>query len=170
MRRIINPAMRTENAETFPFLQRAFLQIGQAKVATSAEEARGMSILGPQDRVVMQRERLLSEAKKEVMHMAASGYRPPAPELIYAPGRDMLGAMQLGAWQFREGNYITEYDAHIASKLAHVMAGGCLSRPQWVSEQYILDLEREAFLSLCGEEKTQERIWSFLQNGRPVRN
>lgn len=170
MRRVINPAMRTENAEAFPFIQRAFLQIGQAKVATSAEEARGMAILSPQDRVVLNREQLLTEAKREVMHMAAAGYKPPASELIYAPGRDMLGAMKIGAWQFEQGGYITGYDAHIATKLANVIAGGCLSRAQWVSEQYILDLEREAFLSLCGEEKTQERIWSFLQNGRPVRN
>ncbi|HEY5901273.1 MAG TPA: 3-hydroxyacyl-CoA dehydrogenase/enoyl-CoA hydratase family protein [Anaerolineales bacterium] len=170
MRRIINPAMKTENAEAFPFIQRAFLQIGQAKVATSAEEARAMSILNPQDRIVMNRDQLLTEAKREVVHMVESGYHPPAPELIYAPGRDMYGAMKIGAWQFKEGGYITEYDAHIATKLAYVMSGGGLSRAQWVSEQYILDLEREAFLSLCGEEKTQERIWTFLQTGRPARN
>lgn len=170
MRRIINPAMRIENAEPFPFIQKAFLQIGQAKVATSAEEARGMGILNPQDRVVINRDHLLTEAKKEVIHLAASGYKPPAPELIYAPGRDMYGAMKVGAWSFKEGNYITEYDAHIATKLAYVMAGGELSRPTWVSEQYILDLEREAFLSLCGEEKTQARMWSLLQSGKPLRN
>ncbi len=170
MRRIINPAARVESAETFPFIQKAFLQIGQAKVAVSAEEARGMGILGPQDRVVVNRDHLLTEAKKEALHMAASGYRPPAPELIYAPGRDMYGAMKIGAWAFKEGNYITEYDSHIASKLAYVMAGGDLSKPTWVSEQYILDLEREAFLSLCGEEKTQARMWSILQTGKPLRN
>jgi 3-hydroxyacyl-CoA dehydrogenase len=170
MRRIINPAMRTDNAEAFPFIQRAFLQIGQAKVATSAYEARDMGILGPCDRIVTNRDHLLTEARKEVLHMTASGYRPPAPELIYAPGRDMYGAMKIGAWSFKEGNYITEYDAHIATKLAHVMAGGCLTKPQWVSEQYILDLEREAFLSLCGEEKTQARMWSLLQTGKPLRN
>lgn len=170
MRRIINPAMRIENAEPFPFIQKAFLQIGQAKVATSAEEARGMGILNPQDRVVTNRDHLLTEAKKEVIHLAASGYKPPAPELIYAPGRDMYGAMKVGAWSFKEGNYITEYDAHIATKLAYVMAGGELSRSTWVSEQYILDLEREAFLSLCGEEKTQARMWSLLQTGKPLRN
>jgi 3-hydroxyacyl-CoA dehydrogenase len=170
MRRIINPAMKVDGVEPFPFIQKAFLQIGQAKVATSAEEARGMGILGPQDRVVVNRDHLLTEAKKEVLHMVASGYRPPAPELIYAAGRDMLGAMKIGAWAFKEGHYITEYDAHIASKLAHVIAGGELSKPTWVSEQYILDLEREAFLSLCGEEKTQARMWSLLQTGKPLRN
>jgi len=170
MRRIINPPMKTENAEVLSHLQRAFLQIGQAKVATSAEEARGMGILGPQDRVVMHRDHLLAEAKREVLHMAATGYQPPAPELIYAAGRDMLGALRVGAWMFKEGRYITEYDNVVAGKLAHIMCGGDLTRPQWVSEQYILDLEREAFLSLCGDERTQARMWSILQTGKPLRN
>jgi 3-hydroxyacyl-CoA dehydrogenase len=170
MRRVVNPAMRTDGAEVFPFLQRAFLQIGQAKVATSAAEARSMGILGPQDRIIINRDHLLTEAKREVLHMSAAGYRPPAPELIYAAGRDMYGAMKIGAWSFKEGKYITDYDAHIATKLAYIMAGGDLSKPQWVSEQYILDLEREAFLSLCGEEKTQARMWSLLQTGKPLRN
>jgi 3-hydroxyacyl-CoA dehydrogenase len=151
-------------------LQRAFIQIGQAKVATSAEEARQMGILGPADRVVMNREHLLTEAKKEVLHMVAAGYTPPAPEKIYAPGRDMLGAVNVGAFMFKAGGYISEYDNFIASKLGHVLAGGALSKPAWVSEQYILDLEREAFLSLCGEEKTQARMWSLLQTGKPLRN
>ena len=170
MRRIINPAMKTDMAEAFPFIQRAFLQIGQAKVAASAEEARGMAILGPADRIIMNREHLLTEAKREVIAMAAAGYHPPAPELIYAPGRDMFGAMKIGAWSFMAGGYITEYDSHIASKLAYVMAGGMLSKPTWVSEQYILDLEREAFLSLCGDERTQARMWSLLNTGKPLRN
>ncbi len=170
MRRVINPAMKTENAEALPFLQRAFLQIGQAKVASSAEEARGMQILNPQDRVVLNRDHLLTEAKKEVLHMVATGYAPPAPEPIYAAGRDYLGALRIGAFMFKEGNYITEYDHQIANKLAYIMCGGGLSRPTWVSEQYILDLEREAFLSLCGEEKTQARMWNLLQTGKPLRN
>jgi 3-hydroxyacyl-CoA dehydrogenase len=170
MRRIINPALKTDMAEAFPFIQRAFLQIGQAKVATSAEEARGMAILTPSDRIVMNREHLLTEAKREVLAMSGAGYHPPAPELIYAPGRDLFGAMKIGAWSFAEGKYITEYDSHIAAKLAYVMAGGMLSKPTWVSEQYILDLEREAFLSLCGDERTQARMWSLLQTGKPLRN
>jgi 3-hydroxyacyl-CoA dehydrogenase len=162
--------MRTENAEVFPYIQRAFLQIGQARVATSAEEARQMAILGVQDRIVMNRDHLLAEAKREVLYMSASGYHPPAPEPIYAVGRDVLGALRVGAWTFAAGKYITEYDLHIAQKLAYVMCGGELSRPQWVSEQYILDLEREAILSLFGEEKTQARMWNLLQTGKPLRN
>jgi len=170
MRRIINPTMKTPDANVLPFLQEAFLQIGQAKVATSAEEARQMKILGSADRVVLNRDHLLTEAKKEVLHMVASGYKPPAPEPIYAAGRDMLGALQIGAWSFAEGKFITEYELVIAEKLAYVMSGGGLSKPQWVSEQYILDLEREAFLSLCGNEKTQERMWALLNTGKPLRN
>ena len=102
--------------------------------------------------------------------MAAVGYKPPAPEPIYAAGRDMLGALQIGAWSFAKGKYITEYELVIAQKLAYVMSGGGLSNPGWVSEGYILDLEREAFLSLCGEEKTQERMWALLNTGKPLRN
>ena len=170
MRRIINPGMRVPGVDIFPFLQRVFEEIGQAKVATSAEEARQMGFLGPADRVVINREHLLTEAKREAMHMAASGYHPPAPELIYAGGREALAALRIGAWTYKEGKYITEYDSLIAGKLANVMAGGDLSRPTWVSEQYILDLECEAFLSLCGEEKTQARLFNMLQTGRPLRN
>lgn len=170
LRRIVNPVMRVENAEVLAPLQQAFLQMGQAKVATSAEEARGMNILGPADRIVLNRDHLLAEAKKEVLHMIAAGYKPPAPEPIYAAGRDALAAIRIGAWMFSEGKYITQYDHHIAGKLAYVMCGGELTRGQWVSEQYILDLEREAILSLFGEEKTQARMWNILQTGKPLRN
>jgi 3-hydroxyacyl-CoA dehydrogenase len=170
LRRIVNPVMRVENAEVLAPLQRAFLQMGQAKVATSAEEARGMNILGPADRIVLNRDHLLTEAKKEVLHMVAAGYKPPAPEMIYAAGRDALAAIRIGAWMFAEGKYITQYDHHIAGKLAYVMCGGELTRPQWVSEQYILDLEREAILSLFGDERTQARMWNILQTGKPLRN
>ncbi len=170
LRRIVNPVMRVENAEPLAALQRAFLQMGQAKVATSAEEARTMNILMPADRIVLNRNHLLTEAKKEVLHMIAAGYKPSAPELIYAAGRDALAAIRIGAWMFQEGKYITQYDHHIAGKLAYVMCGGELTRGQWVSEQYILDLEREAILSLFGEERTQARMWNILQTGKPLRN
>ena len=170
MRRVINPAMKTPDAEVLPYLQRAFLQIGQAKVATSAWEARDMGIFSAQDRIVLNRNHLLTEAKKEALHMINTGYAPPAPEMIYAAGRDMRGALLVGAWMFAQGGYITGYEKVIASKLAHVISGGELSKPTWVSEQYILDLEREAFLSLCGNEKTQERMWALLNTGKPLRN
>jgi len=170
MRRMINPVMRTKNMEPLAVLQRVFEQIGLAKVATSAEEARQMGILGPADRVVMNRDALLSEAKKEALHLRSTGYQPPLPEKIYAAGRDALAAMQVGIYMMKEGGYITEYESIIAGKLAGVLTGGDLSSPSWVDEQYILDLEREAFLSLCGQEKTQQRMWNLLQTGKPLRN
>jgi 3-hydroxyacyl-CoA dehydrogenase len=170
LRRIVNPVMRVENAEPLAALQKAARQMGQAKVATSAEEARGMNIIQPSDRIVMNRSHLLAEAKNEVLHMLAAGYKPPAPEPIYVAGRDALAAIRIGAWMFKEGQYITQYDHHVAGKLAYVMCGGELTRGQWVSEQYILDLEREAIISLFGEEKTQARMWSILQTGKPLRN
>jgi 3-hydroxyacyl-CoA dehydrogenase len=170
LRRVLNPVMRTKNVEPLPILQRLFEQIGLGKVATSAEEARQFGILGPADRVVMNRELLLAEAKKEVLHMAATGYHPPLPEKIYACGRDALAAMRVGIYMMKEGGYITEHESLIASKLAYVLTGGELSQPAWVDEQYILDLEREAFVSLCGEEKTQQRMWNLLQTGKVLRN
>ncbi len=170
MRRIINPAMRTQNVVVLPFLQRLFEQIGMAKVATSAEEARQMGILGPADRVTLNRDLLLSEAKKEALHMVATGYKPPLPEKIYAAGRDALAALQVAIYMMQQGCYITEYEAVIANKLANVITGGDISSPAWVDEQYILDLEREAFLSLCGNEKTQQRMWNLLQTGKVLRN
>jgi 3-hydroxyacyl-CoA dehydrogenase len=170
LRRILNPPMQTENAEALPFLQRIFEQIGLGKVATSAEEARLFGILGPADRMVMNRDHLISEAKAEVLNMVAAGYKPPLPEKIYAAGRDYLGALKVGVYMMGEGGYITEYEHHIGRKLAHVMMGGELSQSAWVDEQYILDLEREAFLSLCGEKKTQERMWNLLQTGKVLRN
>lgn len=170
LRRIVNPAMKTENAEVLPFLQRVFMQIGLAKISMSAEEARQMGILSEDDRVVMNKDLLLAEAKKEVLHMAATGYRPPLPEKVYAAGRDALGALRVAIFMMKEGKYITDYEAHMAEKLANVMTGGELSKPTWVDEQYILDLEREAFISLCGEEKTRQRMVNMLQTGKPLRN
>jgi 3-hydroxyacyl-CoA dehydrogenase len=170
VRRIINPPMRTQNADALPYLQRVFEQIGLAKVATSAEEGRQAGFLTGADRIVMKREHLLAEAKKEVLHMADTGYAPPPPEAVYAAGRDALAALRVGIHMMAEGKYITEYEKVIAGKLAYAMTGGELSRPTWVPEQYILDLEREAFLSLCGNEKTQQRMWNLLQTGKPLRN
>jgi len=170
LRRILNPVMRTPNSEALPALQRVFELIGLAKVATSAEEGRQFGFLSPSDRVVLNRDLLLSEAKNEVLHMAATGFHPPIPEKIYATGRDALAALQVAIYMMKQGGYITEYESFIAGKLANVMTGGNISSPAWVSEQYILDLEREAFLSLCGQEKTRQRMWNILQTGKPLRN
>ncbi|MBI3362007.1 MAG: enoyl-CoA hydratase/isomerase family protein [Chloroflexi bacterium] len=170
VRRIISPAMQTKNADALPFLTRAFETVGQAKVGTSAEESRALGFLGPCDRIVMNRDHVLAEAKREVLAMIEAGYRPPAPARLYAAGRDALAALNVGVYMFRQGQYISDHDALIGRKLAHILCGGDLSAPAWVDEQYFLDLEREAFLSLCGEPKTLERIWHTLQTGKPLRN
>ncbi|MFN2280769.1 MAG: 3-hydroxyacyl-CoA dehydrogenase/enoyl-CoA hydratase family protein, partial [Anaerolineales bacterium] len=124
----------------------------------------------PCDRIVINRDHLLAEAKRQVLHMASSGYQPPPREKVYAAGRDGLAGLVAGLNNFKESGFITDYEAVIGGKLIRVMTGGELSQPEWVDEQYFLDLEREAFLSLCGEKKTQERMWNLLQTGKVLRN
>jgi 3-hydroxyacyl-CoA dehydrogenase len=170
MRRVVNPSIRIKDNPPLPATQIVFELIGQGKVATSAVEAREFGFLTQSDRIVMNRDHLIAESKKEVLHMLDSGWHPPAPEKIYAGGRDLLAALRVGVYMFAEGGYITEYETHIGEKAIYVMTGGDLSQPTWVDEQYILDLEREAFLSLCGEEKTQERMFAILDTGKPLRN
>lgn len=170
IRRVVNPSMRVRDNPPLPAMQMVFELIGQAKVATSAVEAREFGFLTDSDRIVMNRDHLIAEAKKEVLHMLDSGWHPPAPEKIYAGGRDLLAALRAGIYMFSQGGYITEYETHIGEKAIYVMTGGEHSKPTWVDEQYILDLEREAFLSLCGEEKTQERMFAILDTGKPLRN
>ncbi len=170
IRRIVNPPMQTRDAVAFPYYQRVFEQVGMGAVATSAVEGLEMSILSSPDRIIINRDHLLAEAKREVLHMAEGGYQPPPPEKVFAAGRDVLSGLKVGLNNFRSGGYITEYEVEIGSKLIHVMTGGNLSKPEWLDEQYFLDLEREAFLSLCGEKKTQERMWHILQTGKVLHN
>lgn len=170
MRRILNPAMRTENTDPLPFLERLFMQIGTAKVATSAKEALEFGMLNNSDRIIMNRDHLLAEAKREARHMADAGYVPPMREKIYAAGRDMLSALRVGIYMFRQGLSITEYDTVVANQLATVLTGGDISKPEWVDEQYILDLERQAMLTLMGNEETQKRMWHIMDTGKPLRN
>jgi 3-hydroxyacyl-CoA dehydrogenase len=130
-----------------------------------------MGFLGSGDRIVMNRDHLLAEAKRMVLALVEADYRPPARvKSVYAAGRDMLATLLGAVYQMEAGGYASAYDAKIARKLAYVLCGGDLSEGQWVDEQYILDLEREAFLSLCGEPKTIERMWHILQTGKPLRN
>ena len=171
LRRIVSPVMQTPNVDALPFMQRVFETIALAKVATSATEARDMGFLGASDRVVMNRDYQIAEAKREVLSMVAAGYRPPTRgKIIYAAGERMLAALRIAIFSMLQGKYITEYESKIANKLAYVLCGGNITAPTWVDEQYMLDLERETFISLCGEEKTRERIWHFLSTGKPLRN
>ncbi|HRH63268.1 MAG TPA: 3-hydroxyacyl-CoA dehydrogenase/enoyl-CoA hydratase family protein [Bacteroidia bacterium] len=149
-----------------------FLTIGQAKVSTSAQEAFDLGYLQVRkDRVVVSRPRLLAEAKAACVEMANEGYTQPTKRKdIKVLGKQALGLAYLGANSMLSGNYISEHDAKISQKLAYVLSGGDLSAPTLVSEQYLLDLEREAFLSLCGEKKTLERLQSILTGGKILRN
>jgi 3-hydroxyacyl-CoA dehydrogenase len=153
-------------------LKDRFFAIATAKVATSAQEGFDMGILRKgHDEVVMNIGRRIAEAKKSVVEIYDAGYTMPQQRKdIKVLGRLGLGAMLAGINGMQRGNYATEHDALVAKKLAYVMCGGDLSEPQLVSEQYLLDLEREAFLSLCGEKKTLERIQSVLKSGKPLRN
>ncbi|MCW3072162.1 MAG: 3-hydroxyacyl-CoA dehydrogenase [Bacteroidetes bacterium] len=149
-----------------------FLTIGQAKVGTSAYEAFDLGYLRKgKDVVVISRNRLLSEAKLNCIELAEAGYTMPAHRKdIRVLGKQALGLAYLGANSMQVGNYISEHDVKISQKLAYVLCGGDLSQPSLVSEQYLLDLEREAFLSLCGEKKTLERLQSIITGGKVLRN
>ncbi len=152
-------------------LQKYFMNIATAKVATSAEEAKEMNILRPSDNITLNRQRLIADAKKKVIDLFEAGYTQPVERKdIKVQGRTGLAMFAAGVEGMKTGAWASEHDAKIAQKISWVMNGGDLSQPSMVSEQYLLDLEREAFLSLCGEPKTLERIQSILFKGKPLRN
>ncbi|MVM40772.1 3-hydroxyacyl-CoA dehydrogenase [Spirosoma sp. HMF3257] len=152
-------------------LQNVFMNIATAKVSTSAQEAREMNYLRATDQIVLNRSRLLAEAKQAAIELADNGYTQPKPRTdIKVQGKTGIALFRAGVTAMHMGRYISDHDRKIADKLAYVICGGDLSSPQNVSEQYLLDLEREAFLSLSGEKKTLERIQSLLTGGKPLRN
>ncbi|KAA9041413.1 3-hydroxyacyl-CoA dehydrogenase/enoyl-CoA hydratase family protein [Ginsengibacter hankyongi] len=161
-----------ENEPETITLQSRFLTIGTAKVSTSAFEAYNLGILRKGiDEISMNQQRRIADAKQSVIEIFDNGYTMPLQRTdIKVLGRSVLGMLYAGINGMHRGNYITDYDVIIAKKLAYVMCGGDLSEPTLVSEQYLLNLEREAFLSLCGEKKTLERLQSVLKTGKPIRN
>jgi 3-hydroxyacyl-CoA dehydrogenase len=171
VRRVVSPMMRrTPNADPLPFLQNVLQTIGMAKVSSSAEEARSFGFLAEGDRVVMNRDDLLQEAKREVLEMA-DGYTPPAREAsCYAAGRDVRAALRAGIHQLKQGGYASEYDAYLSGCLAHVLCGGDRPSAEWMDEQSFLDLERNVFVELANQPKTHERIQHMLSTGKPLRN
>ena len=152
-------------------LQQAFMNIATAKVSTSAHEALEMNYLRTQDRIVLNRSQVISEAKKEAILLAEAGYvQKNRRSDVWVEGKQGLALFKAGIQGMLMGRYISEHDALIANKLAFAICGGDLDAPQQVTEQYLLDLEREAFLSLTGEQKTMDRIGSLLSGGKPLRN
>jgi 3-hydroxyacyl-CoA dehydrogenase len=167
-----------EDLDLFHAMKPVFETIATAKVGTSAEEGRALGFLRREDGVSMNRERLVGDAKEAALALVRGGYKPPAASWqegaqttqIKVLGEQFLAGAKLVIHMMQRGGYITDYDAHVGRKLANILAGGPLTSPQLVSEQYVLDLEREAFVSLCGEKKTQERMAFTLKTGKPLRN
>lgn len=151
-------------------LREAYMNIAMAKVGTSAYEAKNLGFIRNEDIIAVNKDRQIAEAKKHTLLMAESGYTQPIAEKVKVLGSEAMGMFYVGSDQMVAGNYISEHDRLIANKLGYVMTGGNLSEATEVSQQYLLDLEREAFLSLCGERKTLERIQHMLKTGKPLRN
>ncbi len=167
----IRPDGRGESVELMEAMKKAFETIATAKVATSAEEARSLGFLSTSDRVTMNRERVLSDAKTRALELLRSGFEPPVMRThIPAPGENILAALKMGVYLMRQGEFISDHELKLGTKIAEVLCGGNVTPGTPVSEQYLLDLEREAFKSLCGEKKTQERIQFTLKTGKTLRN
>ena len=165
------PARLAQSGEMLTALKRALETIAMAKVSTSAAEARGLGLLSEADRITLNRERLLKDAKTVAMELAGAGYAAPAPRTrIPAPGTAALATLEMGIFLMGEGGFASEHDQKVARWAAYILCGGRVTPGVALSEQYLLDLEREAFLSLCGERKTQERIAFTLKTGKPLRN
>jgi 3-hydroxyacyl-CoA dehydrogenase len=157
--------------ELMPFIARAFETIAMAKVTTSGPEAVKLGYLRPTDKMTVNRDYLIKDAKKTVLAMNMEGYRPPRPrDDIRVAGEDTFAMMKFGLWSMHQGGYITEHDVTVSTRVGYVLCGGNVHAGTLVSEQYLLDLEREAFLSLCGEPKTHARIQHILSTGKPLRN
>ena len=167
----IRPDGRGESVELMEAMKKAFEIIAMAKVATSAHEARNLGFISDSDTITMNRERVLSDAKARALELALAGYEPPAMRTdLPAPGENILAMLKLGVYLMRQGEFISDHEVKIGNKVAEVLCGGNVTPGTPVSEQYILDLEREAFKSLCGEKKTQERIQYTLKTGKTLRN
>src|SRR5271166_1311421 len=157
--------------EMLEAMKRAFETIATAKVATSAHEARGFGFLNDSDGITMNRERVLFDAKARALELVRAGYEPPVMRTnIPAPGENILAALKMGVYLMRQGEFISDHELKLGTKIAEVLCGGNVTPGTPVSEQYLLDLEREAFKSLCGEKKTQERIQFTLKTGKTLRN
>jgi 3-hydroxyacyl-CoA dehydrogenase len=167
----IRPDGRGESVELMEAMKKAFETIATAKVATSANEARGLNFLSTSDRITMNRERVLSDAKARALELFRAGYEPPVMRTdIAAPGEGILSALKMGVYLMRQGDFISDHELKLGTKIAEVLCGGNVTPGTPISEQYVLDLEREAFKSLCGEKKTQERIQYTLKTGKTLRN
>ncbi len=169
--RAMDAAAAAPDADPLNFLKKTFEILGMGKVATSAQEAKSWGFFREVDAISMNGDRLIADAKQEVLNLDLSGFVAPVPRQdILVMGEPVEAALKLALHMMKQGGFISDHDALIGKKLAHVMSGGSMNHSTTVSEQYMLDLEREAFISLCGERKTQERLAAMLKTGKPLRN
>ncbi len=169
--RAMDLAKKTPDADPLVFLKKTFELLGMGKVATSGQEAKAWGFLRDSDAISMNGDRLIADAKQEVLNLSAAGYVQPVQRTdIYAMGEAGMAAFKIALSQMQRGGFASEHDCLIGKKIAKILCGGELNHASYVSEQYLLDLEREGFLSLCGERKTQERIAAMLKTGKPLRN
>ena len=167
----VRPHGRGESVELMEAMKQAFETVAMAKVSMSAMEAKGYGFISSGDDITMNRERVLTDAKERALELVHEGYRAPVMRKdIPAPGESILATLKLGVHIMREGEFISDHEVKIANKVAEVLCGGAVNPGTPVSEQYLLDLEREAFKSLCGEKKTLERIQYTLKTGKALRN
>ena len=160
-----------QSAELQTAVKRALETIAMAKVSTSAVEARALGLIAPSDQITLNRERLLIDAKVQAQSLVEAGHTAPVPRMqIPAPGLAALALLETGIFMMGEAGYASEHDQKVAKWAAYILSGGRVTPGSLISEQYLLDLEREAFLSLCGERKTLERIAFTLKTGKPLRN
>jgi 3-hydroxyacyl-CoA dehydrogenase len=165
-----NPVKFAQSADLHHALRQRFETMALAKVSTSAAEARALDFLAPADRITMNREHLIEDARAAAISLAEAGYSAPPSRTIPAAGDAALANLKLGIHLMRQAEYISDHDAKVATHIARIMCGGAVTPGSLITEHSLLDLEREAFLSLCGERKTQERIAFTLKTGKPLRN
>lgn len=169
VRRVINPVARSGSEDFIAPMQKIFENIATAKVSESAKQAREMGFLSDTDKIVMNRAYLLGEAKQFALGLAKT-HQPAEPEQVYAVGRDVYAALMVGVAGFKESGFASEYDGVIAQKIAQILTGGALAKPQWTKPEYFFALERDAFMWLVMQPKTQERIMHMLTTNKPLRN
>ena len=159
-----------DGVDLLPAVGAASLQVATAKVSAGAHDARRLFYLRQTDGISLNRAHLVAHAKARALGLADAGYTPPVPPVLRAAGADAEATIKMRVWAMTEGHHASAHDGKVAGHIARILTGGGVSPGQAISEQYVLDLEREAFLSLCGEEKTQARIESMMLTNKPLRN
>ena len=170
VRRVITPSMQLKDADPLPATQKVLENVAMAKVSSSAAEARELGFLVEGDRVVMSRDHLLHEARREVLAMADAGYVAPPPERLYAGGRDLYAALEIAVWSLEQAGFASPHDALIARKIAYILCGGDGDHAEWIGPRRFLTLESREFVELLKTEKTRERVVHMLKTGKPLRN